>query len=298
MRIEMVRISAEHDANLQETVLARRQVKVQIATRIEEVAQNQGAVTPPEPAPATILHPHFGDLSATQQNCNMREVQRAVGADHWMKAATPWNSPPAPDAPTSYLLKLPPELRIEIYHLVVKFETESIVVDADGYSRSSLLATCREVRAEALHLLCDTFRNPLLRMVLADRYPSYYSNKFVVKIREHEHKVMWRFKASLKTMCLDVLAMDTTFQIRLSRRWEWLTWWLRIISSSRSKHEPTYSRNVGPPSQQERCLIQGLFDMAKALKRRADGNHRQLLVQELSNAMRPALIAVDRRWVL
>ncbi|SMY29554.1 unnamed protein product [Zymoseptoria tritici ST99CH_1A5] len=177
---------------------------------------------------------------------------------------------PPPERQDSHLLSLPAELKLTIYELVICTHIQ-VNVGPEGYHRPGLLATCKEIRADALSIFCST-------------------HTFCFEITEFDFRLPLRFQQGLKEAKLktDFKAVAYT---KWKPNWANLIEWLKLFHSGEIKvalrgemfHELNYRAAKAEVAMMFR-IVEYMDDLSW-----------ERMEQYLCKS-RPTLAASDPRW--
>ncbi|CAK4033889.1 Hypothetical predicted protein [Lecanosticta acicola] len=177
-----------------------------------------------------------------------------------------------------HLLELPPELRNNIYRLVLHQQAR-IPITGHGYDRPTILITCRQIRKEALKIF-------------------YYENQFRASVANYNSDLVHKWTQHLQKMKMrPSLALPYLgFGHRsTSPPWPNLLRWLRrkyddwdIVSPRR----PLSRKRLGKTAVEvEQLIVGGMFAIVKALT-----DEEWDVVEELLMHQRVVLERMDGRW--
>ena len=172
----------------------------------------------------------------------------------------------------SPLLRLPAELRNEIYHLVPT-DPKNVQISTSGYTRPALLNTCKSIRYEALHLF-------------------YTSNTFTLTIRSYNATPLLKWRNHLNRIGIQKEPqcwLDTTLP-----SWENLVEWLRLYHAGEVLESPLelgVMSSLCWKGSLEEWIICAMVNIVRASKGESWGK-----VEKSLRVWRRALADRDRRW--
>ncbi|KAK4610170.1 hypothetical protein CLAFUW4_14019 [Fulvia fulva] len=178
------------------------------------------------------------------------------------------------DPPQCFLFKIPGELRNRIYREVL-VKDEHIKYDASGYQRPALLATNKEIRAEAMSIF-------------------YYENTFMHDVDHYDSSAMMKFDELLLGMNLDRRRMMIQNGVTYDQpSWKNLIMWLSRFHAkamSRCPGPALFKKEMGM-TRSARYFIGGMFDTVEKMV----GVEFEVVLG-LMEIWRPALAAFDKKW--
>jgi hypothetical protein len=193
-------------------------------------------------------------------------------SDHHLEPATSLQSMIEETNIMSPLLELPPELRNEIYHLVLR-RSRRIVI-SDSIPEAALLLTCKQIRSEVR--------------------PIFYAiNRFSVRDFNY-NGLKWTWLSGMAGSLLDhyEIQLDIEERLRPVPGWAHLMEWLHQVHQGSCRLTPVpRKRGLGSWSRTHDMVIIGMFDTVKAMR-----SQEWEVVALLMNKQREILENLNGRW--
>lgn len=170
--------------------------------------------------------------------------------------------------------KLSGELRNTIYRFAT-VEPQTIQVTSDGFNKSGLLATCKEIREEAIKIF-------------------YVENTFHHLIDNFDSRTMVKLNALWQPVAGDATpGTSISASLRWSPHWENLLVWLKRIHAGKC-----HGGHIGLETLNERgeravdiYMVEAMFETVLRMQRQP-----WALVKDIVEINRVALVVRDKRW--
>lgn len=183
----------------------------------------------------------------------------------------------ATTTPASLLLKLPAELRLQIYEYALYIDDDGVceVTRNGGIPEPALLFTCKTVRDEGIAV--------------------FYSVNTVCLIAESFHPGVHNLIASkvaaFKTAGVNLKKLDVEICAIGKRNFRNLIAWVQFLHSGKTMNPSLAVPQVAAAMEPEPMFVDSLFRIAEGMRQRPWAD-----VDRVINGLRGGLIALNEEW--